>query len=42
MADPEVVMAGVQEQLKQLQEQQLAAKEATREAEIKTQGRIWL
>ena len=39
MADPGVVMAGVQEQLRQLREQQLAATEATREAEIKTQGR---
>ena len=39
MADPMVLIAGVTEQLKQLKEQQLAAKEATREAEIKTQGR---
>ena len=39
MADPEVVMAGVQEQLKELKEQQAIAKELSREAEIKGQGR---
>ena len=39
MADPEVVMAGVQEQLKELKEQQAIAKELSREAEIKSQGR---
>jgi len=39
MADPMVLIAGVTEQLKQLKEQQALAKEATREAEIKVQGR---
>ena len=39
MADPLVVLAGVQEQLKELKEQQEAAREISREAEIKTQGR---
>jgi hypothetical protein len=39
MADPLVVLAGVQEQLKELKEQQEVAREISREAEIKTQGR---